>query len=464
MPINSVHPAYTENKEMWQDCRDCFNGGRAVKGMAERYLPKLGGQNQSEYDSYKERALFFPIVSKTVSAMVGLATYKNPTVVYPPQMKAYFEDNQGAQFKELFVGTMEQTVLIGRIGILVDAPEVGGDPYVATYHSENILNWRFGDDGELSWVVLQEYIVQQKSTADEYELTSVAQYRKLMLADGVYRVEIYNDKKEFVRAIVPTFSGQTLDFIPFLCVGTTGVHLDVDKSPMDDIAQINISHYRTSADLEWGRHFTGLPTPVVSGVDASSSLRIGGMSAWILPDPGAKAMYLEFTGQGLQSLEKALGEKQGQMASMSARMIDQGTRGSEAAETVRLRYLSETASLTQIVESVEKALNHVFHIIAQMLRVTGEIKIELSRDFLAAKLTAQDLTALFNAYFQGGISKESLVYNLRRGELLDPKRTDDEELSAIQDPQTLDEKLALAKAAAKPATNPGSKSTSKGAA
>lgn len=458
MPINSTHPEYNANQLMWEDCRDCFKGGRDIKAKAARYLPKLGGQTQQEYDAYKERALFFPIVSKTVSAMVGLATYKNPTLIYPDQMKPYFEDNQGAQFKELFVMAMEQTVLIGRLGLLIDAPVEGGDPYVATYHTENILNWRFDDSGNLIWVVLQEFVVDQKSSADEYELTEVTQYRKLMLANGVYRVEIYDANKDFVRSFEPTFSGLTLDYIPFICVGTTGVHLDVDKSPMDDIAQINISHYRTSADLEWGRHFTGLPTPVVSGVDSSSSLKIGGMSAWILPDPSAKAMYLEFTGQGLQSLEKALQEKQGQMASMSARMIDQGTRGSEAAETVRLRYLSETASLTQIVESVEKALNHVFNMIAKMLRVTGEIKIELSRDFLAAKLTAQDLTALFNAYFEGGLSKESLVYNLRRGELLDPKRTDEEEMSAIADPQTLEEKLALAKAAAKPASNPGSSS------
>jgi hypothetical protein len=203
---------------------------------------------------------------------------------------------------------------------------------------------------------------------------------------------------------------------------------------MYDLATINISHYLTSADLEWGRHIVGLPTPVVSGVDSSTSLKIGGTAAWILPDAQAKAYYLEFQGQGLQSLEKALAEKIGLMATASARLVDTTTRGSEAAETVRLRYMSEAASLIHIITSVENGLNMMYNMIADLHKATQNVLIEFSREILGMNLNFQDLKVLFDAYLKGQISKESLYYNMKRLEAIDPKRTDEQELAAIQDP------------------------------
>jgi hypothetical protein len=208
----------------------------------------------------------------------------------------------------------------------------------------------------------------------------------------------------------------------------------VDKPPMYDLATINISHYLSSADLEWGRHIVGLPTPVVSGVDASTTLKIGGTAAWILPAPEAKAFFLEFQGQGLQSLEKALADKVSLMATASARLIDNSTNGSEAAETVRLRYMSESASLIHIITAVENGMNMMYNMVAKLHRAPETVRITFSREVLGLTLTFKDLQVLFEAYLNGSVSKETLLYNLRRLEAVDPKRTDAEELAAIQDP------------------------------
>lgn len=434
LPDKVKHPQYSDIESEWELLRDCFLGSKRVKARGERYLPRLGGQSYDDYELYKRRALFFPITGKTVSSLSGFATLKPPLLTYPADMTEYFKDSvQAYQFTELLMQSVTEILLMGRIGLLIDAPKEAGNPYICSYTAENIVNWGTDDQQRLTWILLHEVAYDTGDAIFEYNPRH--QYRMLSLEDGVYTQTIYNEKMERVGAIVPMFSGRAINFIPFIIIGALGVHANVDRPPMLDIATINISHYMSSADLEWGRHFTGLPTPVVSGVDGSTTLKIGGTTAWILPQPEAKAYFLEFTGQGLQSLEKAMSEKINLMASMSARLVDSNTKGSEAAETVRLRYMAETASLVQVLGSIESGFNLIYRQLATLINSNPEqVKIELHRDVLSVSLHPSELRELFSAYFSGGISKETLVYNLRRGNYIDPERKTEDELAAIRPP------------------------------
>jgi hypothetical protein len=433
MPIDSLHPHLNEVKEDIKDCRVAFEGSRQVKYHGVRYLPQLRNQNNDDYAAYKNRALFFSITSKTVSALVGMVMAKEPMVKNASdQMKPYFEDRQGAQFLEICSTTVQEVLLMGGYGILVDAPVEGSqNPEIKRYVRESVINWRVDDSGRPTLIVLKEAVVQQKGN-DVYDFEEVVQFRELSLVDNKYTVRLLNQKGEQQgTTIMPTVRGQPMDHIPFYMINPLGVSFDVVKPPMLDIVDLNFSHYRTSADLEHGRHFTGLPTPWVSGVETGVELYVGAATAWILPNAEARAGYLEFTGQGLQSLEKAMVEKQSQMASLSARMIDNSKRGSEAEGTVRLRYMSETAGLITTTRSVEDGLNQVY---AEIATIKGEPPptIEMNKDFMDSKMSAADLTAIVKAYIEGTISRETLVYNLRKGEVISPKRTDEDEISEIE--------------------------------
>ncbi len=434
MPITSLHPSYKAMLPIWRMCRDAYDGERAIKAGGETYLPRLTAQDSLDYQNYLTRATFFGITAKTVSALVGLVTSKPTETVYPEFMTSYFTEGPGIQFNELCNKVLTEVINVGRLGLLVDAAVDGSAPYISIYPTESIINWSTTADGTLQWVVLEESTIAPTAVQDKYSPTYVKQYRELSIESGSYSITLYDEAGRSKEILTPTVGGRPLYKIPFTVISATGVHVDVDKPPMEDIASLNISHYRSSADLEWGRHFTGLPTPVVSGVDSTTTLRIGGTAAWVLPNENAKAMFLEFTGQGLQSLENALKEKQSQLASMSARMIDTSTRGSEAYEAVRLRYLSETASLSEVVSSLEQGFRLVYADVARMLGEdhTG-ITINMPRDYLSARLTATELNALIDSYLKGGITVNTLVYNLRRGEMLSPTHTDADELAGILD-------------------------------
>lgn len=450
MPIDSVHPKYKLRLPQWQKCRDAFEGEDAIKERGSEYLPKLKGQSEDDYSTYKRRALFYSITAKSVSALVGMATSCESKKIYPDSMKQYFEDSLMIQFDEIFSVSLTETLLQSRCGILVDLPSDGGDPYPTIYSAEDIINWRTNESGEPTMVMLREVYDNE---IDEYQTESAIRYRELRLDDLGEYVQIIHESKrvstltsqstqtsippESFDSVItkPTVSGVPMTEIPFYLVNPLGIGFADHKPLMLDIANINISHYMSSADLEHGRHFTGLPTPVIIGADSNKDLFIGSTKFLVIPDKGGNAKYLEFTGQGLQSLEKAMAEKQGQLASLSARLLDQSSRGSEAADAVKLRYSSETASLTTVVKSIRMALNLVYKTIAVMLKEDpSECSIVLGTDFMEAQLSAAEMNALFEGYIAGAISKESLVYNLRRGQRLDPNRSDDDEMKSIKEP------------------------------
>lgn len=430
-----AHPEYVYHLPDYRKIRDCYNGERAIKAANVNYLPKLKAQSEEDYLNYLTRALFFPVTGKTVTTMVGLATVKPPKVTAPDIMAAYFKDSEsGYQFSEFYVTTLQEMVLMGRYGALIDAPEqVQGQPTLCPYIAENIVNWDTDERGQVIMLLLREsrHVREQ----GQFETKVEVQYRHCYLDEaGVYTVEVLDeDLKQLKLPVQPTFTGNTIDFIPWVTFGASGVHIGVDKPPMLDISTINISHYLTSADLEWGRHIVGLPTPVVSGVDSGTKLSIGGTAAWILPVVEAKAYYLEFQGLGLKSLEIAMSDKISLMSSMSARLVDNSTRGSEAAETVRLRYMSESAGLIHIIGSIETGCMILYNMLAKLLKTT-EVTVQFSKEILGVGVSFKDLKILFEAYLTGSISKETLVYNLRRLDAIDPNRTDEEEMSAIKEP------------------------------
>lgn len=463
MGVATRHVLYDEWISEWEKCRDCIDGQKAVKSRGIRYLPKLSEQSDSDYDAYKMRALFYSITGKSNSALVGMVINKLPILKYPKQMAYLFEEHSGVQFYETWASATSENLLMGRFGLMVDRPLDGGPVEIVPYKTEDIINWEVDRQDKIYRVILREIVYKK---IDDFSIMGQVQYRHLRLVPGaavgypnmplVYIVDLYDAEEVHTETIVPLNTGKPMDYIPFITINPLGVGFTVYKPPMLDIADVNLSHYRSSADLEHGRHFTGLPTVVVTGVDGSQKLKIGSQTAWCIPDKDAKATFLEFTGQGLQSLEKAMSEKENQLASLSARILGNSGNGSEAADTVRLRYMSETASLSTITRAVEAGLNIVYKMAADMDGYNpDDVSIKLDKEFLSVRMSPSELIKMTESYLTGGMTVETYVYNLRRGDLLPVTSTDEQEIKALKEMKALiDEAAAKAAQTTTKPTNP----------
>lgn len=430
------HPDYDKAYKKWSRIRDCIEGSDAVKEKRTEYLPKLTGQSNDEYNAYLKRALFFSVADRTLKAIVGLMTAREPQIEAPDEMAEYFDDvdNQGTSFFELYRWVLEEIVAMGRTGLLIDYPEAGGRAYTVPYIAENILNWN--TDPRLRTlemlVLAEEKFWPQPNTI--HFISRHVEYRLLRInPDGLYSGEVWQRSTVDSslgslsrRSVVePRIRGSRIDVIPFTFFTSEGVNTELVKPPMLDIVDVNLSHYRSSADLEHGRHFTALPVPVVSGVDSEEPLRVGSEKAWVLPPHQAKAYYLEFTGQGLQSLEKALKEKSDQMAIFSTRLMDTSSRGSESPDNVRIRHSSDAANMTRIAEVAENGFNRHYNMIKEMEGIPGPpVKITFNKHFLDPRMPAAELRELVKAYSEGAINEETLIFNLQRGDIMQTNTMD----------------------------------------
>ena len=436
MGIESKHPLYIETENKWTRVRDSFLGSDKVKSQGEVYLPKLSSQDKDQYASYVMRAMYVNAIKNTVQGLVGAVMRIAPVINAPDRILELSQDitGTGVSLNDFISNMLSEQLLMGRQGILIDRTE--DRAYLSGYTTEQITNWM--DDT----VILKETYVAHDLN-DYYSMTYEVQYRELMIdEDGKYLVRIWRETTgwDVWNEIYPTKVGQSLDEIPFVALSGNELNLNPTQPPLMSLVDTNLSMYRTSADLEHGRHFTALPTPYVTGIDGDSELKIGSGSAWILPDSSSKAGYLEFTGQGLQALEKAVDEKRNIMAGLGASLLQTQKSGVESAEAVRLRQNSEASVLVGAVLSVQEGIAKALSIMAEWEGVSGDIEVSLNTDFSDSKISAENLTALMGAWQSGAISHETFLHNMKKGEVIPDDVSVEDEKGRIdmQNPMNLD--------------------------
>ena len=436
MGIDSTHPLYDDSKEKWTRVRDSYLGSDAIKSKGEIYLPKLSSQEKGEYDAYVMRSMYVNAIKNTVQGLVGAVMRINPVINAPDRIMELAQDitGTGVSLNDFISNMLSEQLLMGRQGVMIDRTTERA--YLSGYTTEQMTNWM------QDVIVLKETYLQQDLN-DNYSQSYEVQYRELLIdEDGNFLVRLWKDNEgwSISQEIYPTKVGQPLDMIPFVAISGNELNMNPSQPPLMSLVDTNLSMYRTSADLEHGRHFTALPTPYVTGIDGDSELRIGSGSAWILPDSSSKAGYLEFTGQGLQALEKAVEEKRSIMAGLGASLLQTQKNGVESAESLRLRQNSEASVLVGAVLSVQEGISKALSIMAEWEGVSGDIEVALNTDFVDTKILPEELTALMGAWQSGAISHETFLHNMKKGEILPVEVTVEDEKDRIdlQNPMNLD--------------------------
>lgn len=459
MPVNTQHPDYKRMVDRWRRCRDVADGQDAVHAAGELYLPRLHDQKPEEYSAMVKRTPFYNATWRTIAGLSGMLFRKPPKIEAPETAKEMLDDItlSGVPLQLFAQEVCEEALKVGRVGILTDYPETSADgltladtkamnlrPCLAMYRAENIVNWKTGRVKNvvvLTQVVLREY---EEVAVDEFATKCEERFRVLDLVGAgdarqyrVRRFKVEGDKDVQIGAdVFPTMSGARLDYIPFVFASPDGTTPEVDIPPLIDLVDLNLSHYRNSADLEHGAHFTGLPTPVVSGwrpENAEDKLYIGSAAAWTFANPDAHASFLEFTGQGLGVLERLKAEKEKQMAVLGARMLEQQKTGVEKPEAQANQRKGEESTLSAAGQTISLGITRSLKWFMQWAgQDPKDTVFELNRDFYPAPMTPQMLTALVSSWQQGAFSDEVLFENLQKGEVIGRETTFEEEKERLE--------------------------------
>ena len=471
--VNTLHPMLVDKAEQIRRSRDCYRGTDAVKaceyagstGIDEVYLPKLSGQDQSEYRTYKLRALFYAAMARTVTALVGAIDRKPPEMKGADQLGDFNEDVTGTGVSLVeFLKELETEIMIsGRVIVCIDRMSSENNrPYLVWYKNEDCINWFTEEysefDKQLSAVVFKE-MYYKPCDDNPYEQVACNRYREFVKdAQGNVVVNIWTPetvhskgaanseaKYEITQSYPVHNRGKALGFLPVVPIVSEGSPLEIPKPPLIDLVDVNLSHYRNSADYEHGLHWTALPTPWFSGLnDRGTQISLGSGAAIALPDPSSKAGFLEFSGVGLKAILDSMKHKEQLMSSLGARMLAGGMDQSTSAEVAKINVSGEVAALRNVAKSMSRGITRLLRMVAYWEgKPVEDISVHLNEDYIDSTLPAADVTALVSAYQAGAMSLDSLLWNLDQGERLPMSRTVEEEISLIEGDMDKEASFAL---------------------
>ena len=456
MAVDTQNPEYTNSLSKWVLVRKCVSGAKAVRAAGTLFLPDpepLELDKTKRYNPYRERAQFVNITARTRNALVGMPFRREPEVDITGI--EYIEDNAtgtGTNLKQLAKIVVGDLLEVGRIGLLTDYPTaeqgmskeqinaMGLRASIKIYTAENIINWKTSvvrGETVLSLVILQE---EYEIAGDEFDQESETQYRVLKLSDGKYTVEVWRED-EMVHTYQPRANGVLLTTIPFIIAGTYTNDPAVDDAALYDIAEINIGHYRNSADYEEGIYLHGQPmlhidTGTTSAIEFETLNPNGievGARRGVATTGGGTAALLQAASNG--AAYEAMKQKEAQMVSIGARIVESGGQA-ETAEAARIKHAGDNSVLTNIVQNASDAITQSLDWVGMFMGVQLEAVYKINDEFYDRTLIAQDLMAEIQLYDRGLIAKEDLRSNLRKAGRIE--RSDDEIDESIGDVSPLE--------------------------
>ena len=465
--IRGVHPEYNDYKDMWEKCRDAYAGEEAVKAKGQKYLPQLNGQDKKEYENYKLRAQFYGATARTVEAYLGMIWRK------PTSYRFYHDGEESAElndfFKEFFKvmtsdgksfddfahDVAEDIIVTNRVGVLVDMPYVDPvalermnlsdyrdaniKPLLSVYAAETIINWHTAviDNQTIPVLyVLHEVITRIPENTlvaehvnryrilylENYQDRENRRYKVIVAEESLHKPATLDNKSvNVVEVHYPTINGEPIRTIPFFILTDRGIGFKKIHKPMiSDLANVNLGHYRNSADMENELHYVSLKTLIFPGWDkkAFGNPKVGGAMA--APE-GNTPVLLEPTSDS--SIREEMILKEQRMAVLGAERISQKSRYLPSAETARITASTESSVLSNMVLHLSETLTSVVQFLVDWAKpsITEfpgklEVRVQISDDFYDDLITGADALNWVNVYQQGGISLPTLFYNLERRE------------------------------------------------
>lgn len=460
-----AHPDVLYSEEDWELLRDTYRGERFVKIKGQEYLKRPSGMDDDEYELYLENATFYPMVSRTVGALVGTVFRRDPATINVPKKLIEKLNNvgkKGESFRTVSRRQARETILMGRYGVLLDRPQGKGDPYFVGYVAEAILDWKtemINGRDQFTYVVLMEIEETEPTSSTGRRFYPKMRVLKLVETPTGYQYEqhIYKNMTgdgsrpnvrtqgggsysdgtgpnssypdlggEPTEKIVPLRRGTPLDYIPFVMFTPDSATVETEQSPMIDIARMNMSHYRSYAHLEQGRFYTGCPifwvTRQNTGSGGDKDYFLGPSMVWEL-EPGQKAGLLEFNGNGLKFLESALREKEQHAATLGGRFIGVTTASvSESDNQTAMKDRNEQALLLTTTLAMDEGWTLLlkwwaFWEDAKKPDI-DKILVRFNKDFLLKQAAAREFRAIHQMYSDGILPIEVVFEYLQKADVV----------------------------------------------
>ena len=439
MAVDFQHKDYKKRIDTWKMVDNVVN-----KEELEQYLRVLNSEdispeNNERNEFYKEFAIFYNFTGFTLSGLIGEVYAKSPSVNLPATLDYLNEsaDGKGKSIQQMSQETTREVTKKARSGLYVSYPDIGRAvsaqdvargvrATISHIDAKRIINWREGMVDGVSKLTLVVFTSTKEIIDDDgFGVEEKDTWRELSLKDGIfYDVTWWKDEEEWVfREEVP-LDGRGVPFteIPFCFVGSQDNDPSVDTVDISDLADINLGHYRNSADWEDSTFYIGQSQPWMSGIDDAhiKLIRKHGLysgSRKVMPVPAGET-YGYATPDPNPLARVAMQDKMELAKGLGARFIQPGTVAKTAAQALGEAKVAHSI-LGLIAKNVSEAYTRAVGFVGQYMDAdTNDATFELNSEFDAGTDDAEMINAKVTTWMQGGIPLDDHFNNMKKAGLV----------------------------------------------
>lgn len=406
-------------------------------------------QNALRVASYWSRGRWFPATGRTYETLGGMVWSKEPEADIQPKLEYLIDnaDGTGCGLREVAQKVTAAVISDARYGILVDMPAAPVDsegnrvqltsaqnedpafmPKWIKYNADQILTPRVnGGSCYVDEIRLTE-IHSIQSTKDNKKWEDKTYIRRLIVVDGIYYNELWNDKDKLISRVAPVANGKALKEIPFQFFGADDNSPEYSKLPLYDLANSNLGHFVLDCDNRDNLHYHGQGMTVVSTdmeKEEFDSFNPNGL------DVGARGMNMLKAGDKVEIIQiDATGAIATEMLRDEDRMVMSGAQlvtDNSANETLGAKRIDANASMSalkRISYNISDGFTQLFTWTALFLGEQGNSTYKLNSDFITDDLTPEMINAHI-ALVQGNILPAiTLNETARKAQLTDLSNED----------------------------------------
>lgn len=439
--VLATHKDYDDALPDWEKVDNVIDGdvNRYLRNVARCEPDATKAQRQSEYE---EGAILHNFTLRTRDGMQGAIFLRTPTIELPANIEYLLDDadGNGLGLEQHMQAAVDQTLRKGRCGLLVDMPSTeevptlemqeNGEavPRIQLYQAQDIINWqtvRYGSINRLWRIVLREEY--DASIFGNLGSDYIPQYQYRVLAineEGYYYQQVwYTDKSnELVNEGMVEFeviaNGERLREIQFFFIGADDNSYKVGTKPLLPIADLNIGHYRNSADTEENSFVCSQAMLVIAlseqidvkqfAEDNPNGVQVGSRRG-LNVGPGGSAEFIQAAES--DKAMRLMKEKEEQAIQLGAQLITPSRQ--VTAETARIQQGANGSILASIATNVTSAYRKAIESCMIFLGSESSYELALSNDFFYQSLTAQE-RAQWVSEVMTGITPVELFYSKLR--------------------------------------------------
>ncbi len=411
------------------------------------YFNRLDLQSDDQFSSMVSMAPVYILYPKIVDGFVGTVFAKKPLLTGVSKNDADVLQNVDllgndiSKFSEKVVSEVFEN---GFCATYNDYSDSASRPFLQFIPASKFISFRVteveGHPAISQFIYTEE--VEVDDPYDEFSSLNETQYTVLDLAENEsgdirYRIRVLRETKDGVEVIsinFPRMDGEQFKRIPLQINGVEANNYTIKKSPLQDLSDMNISIMQRVVDQVYMLHWTALPTPWATGVDDDAIITIGPSAALQFSDPDTKVGMLEFSGNSARAHQDYIDNLKDIMAATGAQILKKEGVSRETATSVLVRSSAQTSLVATLVNNLSLQIESSISLYLDWSKTKkdDDFSYKLNEDFLKVDMEPNAQIALVKSWLDGAISHRTLFSKMKEGELIEPNKTFEQEITDIE--------------------------------